>query len=69
MRKQEDIPLHCFDFQNICSIQFDRKDIAMNKMIVTTLDGKFYIFDMRTFHPTRGYSHSVKKVRVYIYIM
>ena len=37
----------------------------MNKMIVTTLDGKFYIFDMRTFHPTKGYSHSVEKVRKY----
>eukprot|EP00026_Physarum_polycephalum_P008488 Phypoly_transcript_08576.p1 GENE.Phypoly_transcript_08576~~Phypoly_transcript_08576.p1 ORF type:complete len:354 (+),score=44.01 Phypoly_transcript_08576:43-1104(+) len=45
----------------ICSVQFDRKDIAMNKMVVTTLDGKFYIFDLRTFHSTKGYSYSTEK--------
>lgn len=40
----------------VTSIEFDRKDIEMNKMGVTTLESKFRIFDMRTQHPTEGYS-------------
>lgn len=30
----------------------------MNKMIVTTLEAKFRVFDMRTYHPKFGYSNS-----------
>ncbi|KAK2957409.1 putative WD domain, G-beta repeat protein [Blattamonas nauphoetae] len=41
----------------ICGIQFDRKDTEMNKLIATTLQGKMYLFDMRTFHQTKGYSN------------
>ncbi|KAA6395632.1 MAG: hypothetical protein EZS28_008842 [Streblomastix strix] len=41
----------------ICSIEFDRKDIEMNKMVATSLESKFYLFDMRTFHPQKGYSN------------
>jgi len=35
----------------ICSMQFDRPDIDMNKLVVTTLESKFLVYDMRTFHP------------------
>jgi WD40 repeat protein len=41
----------------VVGLQFDRKDIAMNKLLVTTLEAKFRVYDMRTFHPTNGYSH------------
>eukprot|EP00708_Paratrimastix_pyriformis_P004725 GAFH01003644.1.p1 GENE.GAFH01003644.1~~GAFH01003644.1.p1 ORF type:complete len:240 (-),score=15.02 GAFH01003644.1:162-881(-) len=40
----------------ICSIEFDRKDIDMNKLVATTLESKFFAFDMRTFHPEKGYA-------------
>ena len=32
----------------VTSIEFDRKDIEMNKMAVTTLESKYRLFDMRT---------------------
>eukprot|EP00667_Euglena_gracilis_P012229 EG_transcript_12545 len=41
----------------VCSVQFDRPDIEMNKLHVTTLEGRVRVYDMRTFHPTIGYSH------------
>lgn len=40
----------------VTGIEFDRKDIEMNKMGITTLESKFRIFDMRTQHPTEGFS-------------
>lgn len=40
----------------ICGIEFDRKDIEMNKMVVTTLEGGLFVYDMRTQHPTKGFS-------------
>jgi WD repeat-containing protein 92 len=40
----------------VTSIEFDRKDIEMNKLVVTTLESKFRVFDMRTQHPTNGFS-------------
>jgi WD repeat-containing protein 92 len=36
----------------VTSLEFDRKDIEMNKLVVTTLESKFRLFDMRTQHPT-----------------
>jgi len=38
----------------ICCVDFDRKDIAMNKLLVTTLESKFHVFDCRTLHPKKG---------------
>ncbi|TSN48486.1 WD repeat-containing protein 92 [Bagarius yarrelli] len=38
----------------VCSVEFDRKDIQMNKLVATSLEGKFHVFDMRTQHPTKG---------------
>ncbi len=45
----------------IVSLQFDRKDIRMNKLAVTTLESRFRIFDLRTYHPEAGYSSLIKK--------
>lgn len=46
----------------MCGIEFDRKDIAMNKMVATTLEAKFYVFDVRTQHPKKGFAHLTEKV-------
>lgn len=40
----------------VCGIEFDRKDIIMNKLGAATLEGKFTIFDLRTFNNQSGYS-------------
>lgn len=29
----------------------------MNKLVASTLEGKFYIFDLRTLNATTGYSY------------
>ena len=31
----------------VCSVQFDRKDIAMNKLLVTGLESKMRVYDLR----------------------
>lgn len=46
----------------VCSIEFDRKDIAMNKLVATTLESKFYLFDLRTQHPEKGFAYLTEKV-------
>lgn len=30
----------------VCGLQFDRNDIPMNKLVVTTLESKFHVFDL-----------------------
>ncbi|EDW70689.1 WD repeat-containing protein 92 [Drosophila novamexicana] len=40
----------------ICGLEFDRRDIPMNKLAVTTLEGGLLVYDMRTQHPTKGFS-------------
>jgi len=45
----------------ICNLQFDRRDIEMNKLLVTTLEGRFSILDMRTLHPEKGYACMTEK--------
>lgn len=44
----------------VCGLQFDRKDIQMNKLGATTLEGKVHLFDLRTKHPVLGYSSIVQ---------
>lgn len=46
----------------VCGLEFDRKDIAMNKLVATTLEAKFYLFDLKTQHPKKGFSYLVEKV-------
>lgn len=46
----------------VVGIEFDRKDIDMNKLVATTLESKFHVFDLRTQHPTKGFTSLVEKV-------
>lgn len=45
----------------VCCVEFDRKDIAMNKLACATLEAKFHVFDMRTHHPTKGFASLSEK--------
>lgn len=45
----------------ICGMEFDRKDIKMNKLVVTGLEGRFYLYDLRTYHPVKGFSSMSRK--------
>jgi len=40
----------------VCGLEFDRPDVNMNKIVVTTLESKFFVYDLKTFHPEHGYS-------------
>lgn len=48
----------------VCSIEFDRKDIPMNKLVATTLESKFYLFDLKTHNPKKGFAYLTEKVRL-----
>jgi hypothetical protein len=37
----------------VCGVGFDRRDIEMNKFVVTCLEAQFHVFDARTQHPTK----------------
>lgn len=37
----------------VCGLQFDRKDISMNKFAVCCLEAQFHVFDARTQHPKK----------------
>ena len=45
----------------VTSAEFDRKDIEMNKLLVTTLESKFWCFDMRTQHAKDGFAFKTEK--------
>ena len=45
----------------VTDLQFDRPDIDMNKLVVTTLESKFRVFDLRTQHPEEGFAHLAEK--------
>ena len=36
----------------------------MNKMVATTLEAKFHVFDLRTHHPQKGFTSLTEKVQV-----
>jgi len=40
----------------VCGVEFDRNDIEMNKLVLTTLESRYRLYDMRTEHPVHGYS-------------
>jgi len=46
----------------VCSLEFDRKDIEMNKLAATCLESKIHVFDMRTQHPRKGFASVTEKV-------
>lgn len=54
--------IYVFTFQ-VCSLQFDRKDIPMNKLVATSLESNFYLYDLRTQHPTKGFTSLSEKVQ------
>lgn len=37
----------------VCGVSFDRKDIPMNKFVVSCLEAQFHVFDARTQHPQK----------------
>tara|TARA_B100000795_G_scaffold171442_1_gene129229 strand:- start:104 stop:598 length:495 start_codon:yes stop_codon:yes gene_type:complete len=45
----------------VTGLEFDRKDIEMNKLCVTTLESKFRIYDVRTQHPEDGFAFMREK--------
>ncbi|TWW78388.1 dynein axonemal assembly factor 10 [Takifugu flavidus] len=45
----------------VCCVEFDRKNINMNKLVATSLEGKFHTFDLRTQHPTKGFASVSEK--------
>lgn len=46
----------------VVNVQFDRKDIRKNKLLVTTLESKFHVYDVRTLHPEAGFAHLSQNV-------
>lgn len=40
----------------VCGLEFDRKDIMMNKLVATTLEASYTVFDLRTHHPKHGFA-------------
>ena len=40
----------------VCGVQFDRRDINMNKFVVTCLESQFHVYDARTQHPQQGFA-------------
>ena len=36
----------------------------MNKLVATTLESKFHVFDTRTQHPTKGFASVTEKVSI-----
>jgi WD40 repeat protein len=48
----------------VCGVEFDRKEIAMNKFVVTCLESQFSVYDARTLHPQNGFAHVTEKVPV-----
>lgn len=56
-----------FIFNQVCDVEFDRKDINMNKLVATTLESKFHVYDTRTQHPTKGFASVTEKVILYLY--
>lgn len=51
---------NCFK-NGVVSVQFDRKDIPMNKLVITTLESKIYCYDVRTQHPKKGFARCMEK--------
>lgn len=49
-------------FRQVCFVEFDRKDINMNKLVATVLESKIHVFDMRTQHPKKGFAKMTEKV-------
>lgn len=53
--------LQFWTFQ-VCCVEFDRKDIKMNKLVATCLESKFHVYDLQTQHPEKGFAKFTEKV-------
>ena len=42
-------------------MQFDRKDIEMNKVVASCLESQFHVFDARTQHTRKGFASLTEK--------
>ena len=38
----------------VCGVEFDRREIPMNKFVATCLESQFHVWDARTHHPKKG---------------
>lgn len=55
--------LHEFNVSNgVCDMEFDRQDIEMNKLVVSSLEGRVRCYDLRTLHPELGYAYVEDRV-------
>jgi hypothetical protein len=45
----------------VCTVEFDRKDIEMNKLVAASLESRFRVFDCRTQHPVEGFAGVTEK--------
>lgn len=55
--------LHEFNVANgVCDMEFDRQNIEMNKLIVSSLEGRVRCYDLRTLHPELGYAYVEDRV-------
>ncbi|XP_075223991.1 dynein axonemal assembly factor 10 [Lycorma delicatula] len=45
----------------VCGLEFDRKDIKMNKLVATTLEATFHVFDTTVQHPKKGFASLSEK--------
>lgn len=50
----------------VCSVEFDRKDINMNKLVATCLESNIHVYDLRTLHPKKGFASVNEKVNKYL---
>lgn len=46
----------------VCHASFDRKDIQMNKLFVSCLEGVAHVFDLRTYNPHSGFTGNAKRI-------
>jgi hypothetical protein len=46
----------------VCHLEFDRPDIAMNKLYVSTLEGRVRVYDLRTLHPVLGFAYVEERI-------
>lgn len=46
----------CNTKNGVCGIEFDRRNVTLNKMVVTTLEGGLHVYDLRTQHPEYGFA-------------
>ena len=55
--------LHEFNVSNgVCDLCFDRPDIEMNKLIVSSLEGRVRVYDLRTLNPEVGFAYVEDRV-------